>query len=100
MNSGLLRRDSEVGISSEIPVLIFIKFPMIFLMVFKSEHLCNCGRIVKTAPILHVFYLYYLAGKSIFLLFAGNEWSSKEHAFRVVLHRIPELGTGHLAVSV
>jgi len=47
-----------------------------------------------------MFYLGYLADKFIFLLFAGDEWSSEEHAFRVVLHRIPKLGTSDLAITL
>lgn len=40
------------------------------------------------------------AADSIVVLFAGNEWSSQEHALRVVLHRIPQLGTGHVAITL
>lgn len=30
----------------------------------------------------------------------GDEWSSQEHALRVVLHGIPQPGAGHLAVTL
>lgn len=42
----------------------------------------------------------FSAAHSLCVVLAGDERGSQEHALRVVLHRVPQPGEGHLAISL